>query len=322
MEEIIFSGSEKRKAVGMAEVTLVIDNQTRLLPIDYEEVAVKRRLFRDGTSEYYINNQHCRLRDIVELFMDTGVGKDSFSIISQGQVDEIITDKPAERRVIIEEAAGISKFKYRKKEAVQKMERLQERLQRVDDIIAELDMQLTPLRVQAVKAEQYLRIKKKLNTAELAFFAAEFEKNETELKTAERLYQKDQDHYTAAQAKLAVELAILEKLKLEQLQADAQIDEQNRRSNALGLTAERLRGEEKTLNERLQNLLQSRQQLEKARENHQLRQEDLIKLTQQMDVEIADCRQEQQTMERSLSESSEELLKLAEQLNQRRQQRE
>lgn len=322
MEEIIFSGSEKRKAVGMAEVTLVIDNQTRLLPIDYEEVAVKRRLFRDGTSEYYINNQHCRLRDIVELFMDTGVGKDSFSIISQGQVDEIITDKPAERRVIIEEAAGISKFKYRKKEAVQKMERLQERLQRVDDIIAELDMQLTPLRVQAVKAEQYLQIKKKLNKAELAFFAAEFEKNETELKTAERFYQKDQDHYTAAQAKLAVELAILEKLKLEQLQADAQIDEQNRRSNALGLTAERLRGEEKTLNERLQNLLQSRQQLEETRENHQLRQEDLIKLTQQMDTEIADCRQEQQTMERSLSESSEELLKLAEQLNQRRQQRE
>ncbi len=322
MEEIIFSGSEKRKAVGMAEVTLVIDNQTRLLPIDYEEVAVKRRLFRDGTSEYYINSQHCRLRDVVELFMDTGVGKDSFSIISQGQVDEIITDKPAERRVIIEEVAGISKFKYRKKEAVQKMERLQERLQRVDDIIAELDTQLAPLRLQAVKAEQYLQIKKKLNKAELAFYAAEFEKNETELTAAEQLYQKTQDHYTTAQAKLAVELAILEKLKLEQIQADSAIDEQNRKSNALGLSAERLRGEEKTLNERLQNLQQARQQLKETEESNRLRRAEFGKLSEQMETEIAACRSEQQRLEQSLSAASEQLLQLAQQQQQRRQQRE
>ncbi|MCE5195584.1 MAG: chromosome segregation protein SMC [Negativicutes bacterium] len=322
MEEIIFSGSEKRKAVGMAEVTLLIDNQTGLLPIEYEEVAVKRRLFRDGTSEYYINNQHCRLRDVVELFLDTGVGKDSFSIISQGQVDAIITDKPAERRVIIEEVAGISKFKYRKKEAVQKMERLQERLQRVDDIIAELDTQLTPLRLQALKAEQYLQIKKKLNQAELAFYAAECEKNETEITTAERLYQKDQDQYAAAQAKLAAELAILEKLKLQQIQADSAIDEQNRKSNALGLSAERLRGEEKTLNERLQNLQQTRQRLTEAGESNRLRRRESVKRIAQREAEIADCRQEQQCLQQSLSAVNEELRQLAQRQQQQRQQRE
>ena len=108
MEEVIFSGSEKKRAVGLAEVILYIDNTEKLLHLDYDEIAVMRRLYRDGTSEYYINQQACRLKDIVELFLATGVGKDSFSIIGKGQVDEILSYKPEERRVILEEVAGIS----------------------------------------------------------------------------------------------------------------------------------------------------------------------------------------------------------------------
>src|SRR5690625_1185825 len=133
MEDIIFSGSDSRKPLNVAEVTLILDNEDQTLPIDYEEVAVTRRVYRSGDSEYLINNEHCRLKDIVDLFIDSGLGKEAFSIISQGKVEEILSSKSEDRRTIFEEAAGVLKYKQRKKKAEYKLAETQENLNRIEE---------------------------------------------------------------------------------------------------------------------------------------------------------------------------------------------
>src|SRR5690606_30392200 len=158
MEDIIFQGSDTRKALNVAEVTLVLDNKDHTLPLEYEEVSITRRVYRSGESEFYINKQSCRLKDIIDLFMDTGLGRDSFSIISQGKVEEILSSKPEERRSIFEEAAGVLKYKNRKKKAEFKLAETQENLNRVEDIIYEIEQQLTPLEQQAETAKKYLKL--------------------------------------------------------------------------------------------------------------------------------------------------------------------
>src|SRR5690625_1477639 len=142
MEDIIFSGSDSRKPLNVAEVTLILDNADGRLPIDYEEVAVTRRVFRSGESEYLINKQTCRLKDIVDLFLDSGLGKEAFSIIGQGRVEEILSSKSEERRSIFEEAAGVLKYKKRKQSAEKKLADTEDNLNRVEDIIHEIEGQL------------------------------------------------------------------------------------------------------------------------------------------------------------------------------------
>jgi len=158
MEDIIFSGSAQRRPVGMAEVSLIFDNTTGIFPLDFREVTITRRVYRDGEGQYLINKAACRLKDIQELFMDTGAGKEGFSIIGQGRVEEILTLKSEERRSLIEEAAGITKYRSRKREALKRLDATTLNLQRIDDIVQEIEGQLTPLAAQAQVAEQSLAL--------------------------------------------------------------------------------------------------------------------------------------------------------------------
>lgn len=162
MEDVIFSGTEARKALGFAEVTLVLDNTDGYFPLDFPEISVTRRVYRSGEGEYYINKTLCRLRDIHELFMDTGLGRDGYSIIGQGKIDNILSTKSEDRRQIFEEAAGISKYKYRKIEAERKLTQTVDNLTRIRDILAELEGQLEPLSRQSEKAKKYLVLRDEL----------------------------------------------------------------------------------------------------------------------------------------------------------------
>lgn len=205
MEDVIFAGTENRKPQGFAEVTIVIDNQDGKLPIDYTEVQVTRRVFRSGESEYRINGTACRLKDIQELFMDTGVGREGYSIIGQGRIDEILNAKGEERRRIFEEATGIVKYKTRKNEAVAKLEKEQQNLTRVEDIISELESQLGPLEEESRVAEEYLRLKEQLKDAEISMFRTDAQRMETDL---ERLtQQKENARSQSAEAAEAQERA-------------------------------------------------------------------------------------------------------------------
>ncbi len=157
MSDVIFSGSEDRKAQNLAEVTLVFDNEDHYLDYDANEVEITRRLYRiNNEAEYYINRQPCRLKDITTLIMDTGLGKDTLSIISQNNINDFVAQKPEERRPLFEEAAGVAKYKARKRESVAKLERTTNNLERVDDIVVELEKQVGPLKRQKEKAETYL----------------------------------------------------------------------------------------------------------------------------------------------------------------------
>ncbi|MDR0406007.1 MAG: chromosome segregation protein SMC, partial [Clostridiales bacterium] len=167
MQDVIFAGTQKRKPLGFAEVTLVIDNADKKLAIAYDEVTVTRRVYRSGESEYFINKASCRLKDIHELFMDTGVGRDGYSVIGQGKIGEIISSKAEDRRQIFEEAAGITKYRYRKEEAERKLAHTRENVLRVSDIITELETQLTPLKQQSEKAKKYLGLRERLKVLEV-----------------------------------------------------------------------------------------------------------------------------------------------------------
>ena len=188
MEDVIFSGTEVRKPQGFAEVSLVLDNSTRLFPLDYEEVTVTRRVYRSGEGEYFINRNACRLKDIHELFMDTGLGREGYSIVGQGKIDEILSNKSEDRRRIFEEAAGITKYKYRKNEAEKKLERTNENLTRVNDIMLELSSQIEPLRHQSEKAKKYLNLREELKDIEVNAAVVSIEKNKKDLETAKEEY--------------------------------------------------------------------------------------------------------------------------------------
>ena len=175
MEDVIFNGTEKRKGLGFAEVTLVLDNTERIFQMEETEVAVTRRYYRSGESEYYINRRACRLKDINELFMDTGLGREGYSIIGQGRIDEILSVKSADRREVFEEAAGISRFRHRKEEAERKLERTQENLVRIDDKIGELELQVEPLRAQAEKTRKYNILRDELKGLEISVWLDQLE---------------------------------------------------------------------------------------------------------------------------------------------------
>ncbi|MGB7366940.1 chromosome segregation protein SMC [Carnobacterium jeotgali] len=175
MNDIIFSGSDTRKSVNLAEVTLILENEDHFLPLEFSEISITRRLHRNGESEFYLNKQACRLKDIVDLFMDSGLGKESFSIISQGKVESIFNSKPEERRSIFEEAAGVLKYKTRKKKAEQKLTETEENLNRVQDIVYELEGQVEPLREQSSVAKDFLLYKEQLSEMDIALMVVEIE---------------------------------------------------------------------------------------------------------------------------------------------------
>ena len=188
MSDVIFVGSASRKMKNVASVELVFDNNDHYLTIPYTEVSIKRRVFRSGENEYFLNNQKCRLKDILNLFLDSGIGKESFNIIGQGEVQKILSESKDERRLIFEEAASILKYKKRKEEALRKLDRTHEALDRVQDIINELELQVTPLKRQSEEAKKYLEYKKKLESLEIALLAYDiyYLTEEEKIKTTEK----------------------------------------------------------------------------------------------------------------------------------------
>ena len=207
MSDVIFAGSEDRRAQNLAEVTLVFDNSDRFMKYDYNEVEITRRLYRQNNeAEYLINKQQCRLKDIVDLIMDTGLGKDSLSIISQGNISSFADNKPEERRGIFEDAAGVSKYKKRKLESIRKLERTKENLERIGDIVAELEKQVGPLKRQKDKAEKYLELKEKLTAVEVNVLVKEI----TEAKKSLDVLSKEIKDLNEQQASLDADILMKE----------------------------------------------------------------------------------------------------------------
>ena len=184
-EDIIFAGTQNRKSLGFAEASLVFDNSDEKLPIEYSEVTVTRKIYRSGESGYYINKTPCRLKDILELFMDTGIGKDGYSIIGQGKIDDILSNKSEDRRHIFEEAAGIVKYRARKEESEKKLEHTKLNLLRVDDIVTEIEGSIGPLKEQSEKAKKYLDYRENLKNIEVGLFLHNIEENKNNLSKIE-----------------------------------------------------------------------------------------------------------------------------------------
>ena len=262
MQDVIFSGTETRKPLSFASVAITLDNSDHKLPVDFQEVTVTRRLYRSGESEYLINGSACRLKDIHEMFYDTGIGKEGYSIIGQGQIDKILSGKPEERRELFDEAAGIVKFKRRKNTTIKKLEEEQQNLVRVTDILSELTRQLTPLEKQAETAKIYLGKREMLKELDVNLFLAENEHTESLLKeleektkTAERqlqetggAYEKTKEEYD----RLEKELESLEE-KMESLREETQ---------GKALQKQQLEGQINVLNEQLSAGEQNREHYE------------------------------------------------------------
>ncbi len=251
MEDVIFAGTENRKPLGFAYVAITIDNTDHKLPVDYDEVTVSRRLFRSGESEYMINGNICRLKDVNELFYDTGIGKEGYSIIGQGQIDKILSGKPEERRELFDEAAGIVKFKRRKAEAVKKLENEKQNLTRVTDILSELEKQLAPLERQSEKARKYLKLREELKAYDINMFLLEIAKIRSELSEIE-------NKYNIASQDINEKKQLLEEAKKQYEKLDAfieninkSLEEKREELNRSNLYKGELEGEIKVLNEQI-----------------------------------------------------------------------
>ena len=213
MSDVIFSGSKSRKAASFASVTLIFDNSDKYLNIDYEEVSIKRTIYKSGENEYFINGEKCRLKDILNLFIDTGASKESFNIISQGDVSNILSSKSDERRIIFEEAAGVLKYKKRKEEALRKLSKTHDNMTRVNDIIEELNTTLEPLKKQSEVAKIYLEKKEKLKNNEIALCVNDIEKYNFEYKISKEKVETLTDSITNMLSKNSSKEAVIEKIK-------------------------------------------------------------------------------------------------------------
>jgi chromosome segregation protein len=223
-QDVIFSGSNKRKPVGMAEVSLTVDNTSGKLPLNFSEVTVTRRAFRSGESEFFINKTACRLKDIYELFMDTGVGREAYSIISQGEIDAVLSANPDDRRALFDEAAGIKKYRHRKKEAERKLETTQGNLNRVTDILHEIESEIEPMAEQAEIASRFLELTARLNEIEVGILVSELHKCTDEMRRI-------RDEKAADEKSIADTEALLQALEEEKsalatdlANADAQVE--------------------------------------------------------------------------------------------------
>ena len=273
MQDVIFAGTENRKPLSYAYVAITMDNSDHQLAIDFEEVTVARRVYRSGESEYLINGSPCRLKDVTELFYDTGIGKEGYSIIGQGQIERILSGKPEERRELFDEAAGIVKYKKRKATAQKKLDNERENLVRVNDILSELERQVGPLEKQAEKAKIYLKKKEELKTYDVNMFLLEREHIETQLSEIREKYEISSREYE--EAKETHESIKLEYEKMEQAitEIDERINSIRESLNQSVVMKGRLEGEINLLNEQIRSaentdeLMQSRlDSLEKEKE--------------------------------------------------------
>ncbi|TQE91590.1 chromosome segregation protein SMC [Ureibacillus terrenus] len=262
MEDVIFAGSASRKPLNFAEVTLILNNEDQEVGIPYSEISVTRRVYRSGESEYLLNNQQCRLKDITDLFMDSGLGKEAFSIISQGRVDEILNSKPDDRRTIFEEAAGILKYKLRKKKAEQKLLETDDNLKRVLDILHELDSRLEPLKIQSSAAKDYLRMTEELRELDISLIVHDLKRHHEELIAV----KEEHDQLERQEQEKASEIARLqtkaEALRTKIRHIDSAIDEIQERLVEASAEVERWEGRKALVKEKRSNAEKQLQQLQ------------------------------------------------------------
>ena len=250
MSDVIFSGSKSRKAANLASVTLVFDNTDKYLPIDYSEVQIKRCIYKTGENEYYLNNEKCRLKDIQDLLVDTGVNKESFNIISQGDIGAILSNKPEDRRIIFESAANVLKYRKRKDEALRKLDRTHDNMTRINDIILEIESNLKPLEKQSDNAKKYLENKEKLDSIEVSLIVSEVESMNTEYQENKLKVSNLTNELTLMETDNSTFLANSEKLKLEQTKNNEELFELQNKLNAITKEAEELKGKKNLITER------------------------------------------------------------------------
>ena len=236
MSDVIFSGSKSRRASSSASVTLVFDNQDKYLPIDYTEVSIKRCIYKTGENEYYLNNEKVRLKDIQDLLVDTGVNKESFNIISQGDIASILSNKPEERRIIFEAAAETLKYRKRKDEALRKLDRTHDNMNRVNDIILELESNLKPLKKQSEDAKKYLENKKKLDEIEVSLIVSEVDQINSEYQINKKNVSQLNEEIISMEANSNVDNSKIEELKLIQTK---KTEELYNMQNKLALVSEK-----------------------------------------------------------------------------------
>ena len=314
MEDIIFAGSDSRKSLNFAEVTLTLNNEDQFLPLDYQEVSVTRRVFRSGESEFFINKQNCRLKDIVDLFMDSGLGREAFSIISQGKVEEILSSKAEERRTIFEEAAGVLKYKTRKKKAEQKLIETRDNLNRVQDILHELEGQVEPLKIQASMAKDYLQKKEELQQYEVALTVHEIEVLHGKWQELSRQNEEHSNQELKMSSELQQKEAMIEQLRDRITALDESVSDLQ---DVLLITTqdlEKLEGRRSVLQERKKNATQSKHQLEQTIEEaqkqiKQLQAEESLQLQKLKEIQatVKGLKQQLGEKEMSLASFSEDL---------------
>lgn len=250
MSDVIFSGSKSRRAANYASVTLIFDNKDRYLNIDFDEVFIKRTIYKSGDNEYLINNQKVRLKDILDLFMDTGASKESFNIISQGDVGNILSNKPEDRRIIFEEAAGVIKYKKRKTEALKKLEKTHDNMSRVNDIIEELNTSIEPLKKQSEDAKTYLSKKDKLTKYEISLTVSDIEKYNYEYKNSKEKIEKLTDEIASMMTLNSKEQAKIEKIKNIINNLNNNLYEKQKELVEISSKTEKLQGEKNLISER------------------------------------------------------------------------
>ncbi len=251
MQDVIFSGTELRKPLSYATVSITLDNADHHLPIDYKEVTIARKLYRSGESEYLINGSVCRLKDVNELFYDTGIGKEGYSIIGQGQIDKILSGKPEERRELFDEAAGIVKFKRRKNMSVKKLEEERQNLVRVTDILSELEKQIGPLQKQSEVAKEYLKKKESLKTYDINMFLLETSRLKAELQAVDAKIKIVQDDLDETNAQYDNTKAEYEAIEVQTDEIDTSLETAKRQLNETTLLKQQLEGQIEVLKEQI-----------------------------------------------------------------------
>ena len=317
MEDIIFSGSDSRKPLNFAEVTLTLDNEDGALPLDYNEISVARRIFRSGESEFYINNKACRLKDIVVLFMDSGLGREAFSIISQGKVEEILNSKPEDRRTIFEEAAGVLKYKTRKKQAEGKLKDTEENLNRVNDILFELESQIEPLQIQASMAQDYLEQKEALQQFEVAVTVYEIEELHESWKKLSETVQQQKQNESKQSALLQTKEVEFENKREHLAGLDEYINNLQKVLLHTSEDLEKLEGRKEVLKERKKNSSQNKEQLEKNIEELTTKVSLLQKQKQSFENQLRHLSNEAGTLRNQLKEKQAQLNLLNENIEQK-----
>ncbi len=288
MEDVIFSGTQQRKAQAYCEVTLTFDNSDGRLNVPFAEIAVTRRVYRSGESEYCINGNPCRLKDIQEMFRDTGIGKDGYSIIGQGRVDEILSNKSSERRAALEEAAGVMRYRVRREEAARKLDNTEKNLERIEDILQELDGRLGPLAEQSASARAYLRLRDELRDNEVNLFLHQYEHNNERLAAIRETIAQMRDELAVSEVSEQELLLACAGLEQQVRALDAALSAQQNKLMSMLSGVETHVGESNVLTERREHAAAESARILAERESTQSRIAELERTL--TDMESADAR--------------------------------